>query len=58
MERKKRLAHRRVAPHARPQGLGCAAAFVNLGGTVLLVCQTRRVLVVGIGAGEPLFVTS
>ena len=31
---------------------------LNLGGTVLLVCQTRRGLVVGIGAGEPQFVKS
>ena len=57
MEETERLGRRRLAPHACPQGLGCAATLLNLEGTVLLVCQTRRDLTVGVGAGEPQFVT-
>ena len=52
MEETERLGRRRLAPHARPQGLGCAATLLNLGGTVSLVCQTRRGLAVGIGASN------
>ena len=52
MEETKRLARRRVVPHARPKGLGGAATVLNLEGPGALVCQTRRGLAVGIGAGN------